>query len=561
MHLLGGRELVVRGGVVLLLLSNSIPSIESVRLRHTRRPTTPSSEAPSLSPTSLRDRDNETFAPTESPIESLSPSQSMSPTLVTSLTVQNGGRMAYLQIFQEGVIVDFQYGSNLSPSDRDWIGLYPIVDENGDDWDPTQRLPGPSNQPESMTFATPVAFLYGCNSPSSWECTLAELQGSPLPGEGSFRFGKETLGTRSPTNPQGFWPPEPGTYRFYLVRGGSPTNTKFNPPTELLATDIQTITIEEDPFHHFIIPGVRQAEEDIRALIAEDENLGPKFVRLGFHDCIGGCDGCVDMTLADNVGLDIPIDALEPLVRLHENEIFSRADIWALAALVGTDVAQTRSQTKVDFSLESIGRQNCESKGTPCLDVDGNERSCHSKLGPHHQFPESDITTEELFHFFSAEFQFSVQEVVALMGAHTLGSMSKVHSGFDAPNGWVRDNLLLDNDYYIELVGGFGRAAPLEELIDNAPPWSRVHMDNSDLPGIPSRNCWKAKPPRLDGNGQEEIIMLNADVRILREGLALFSFFPLRSCSCIWSTIKSRKHQRLRLCENLTRPICCQMEW
>ena len=38
------------------------------------------------------------------------------------------------------------------------------------------------------------------------------------------------------------------------------------------------------------------------AWIDDDVNLAAKFVRHGFHDCVGGCDGCVDMGNDDNAG-------------------------------------------------------------------------------------------------------------------------------------------------------------------------------------------------------------------------------------------------------------------
>lgn len=49
---------------------------------------------------------------------------------------------------------------------------------------------------------------------------------------------------------------------------------------------------------------VTGARTEIRRIInnafsndpALDVNLAAKFVRMGFHDCVGGCDGCVDMT-------------------------------------------------------------------------------------------------------------------------------------------------------------------------------------------------------------------------------------------------------------------------
>ena len=76
------------------------------------------------------------------------------------------------------------------------------------------------------------------------------------------------------------------------------------------------------------------------------------------------------MTFHDNAGLDIPIDLLAPIVAKYENATYgvTRADLWALAALVGADVAQTRSAFQVDFSLEYIGRKNCEDRFDQCFD-------------------------------------------------------------------------------------------------------------------------------------------------------------------------------------------------
>jgi hypothetical protein len=232
---------------------------------------------------------------------------------------------------------------------------------------------------------------------------------------------------------------------------------------------------------------VAAAESDIRDLLRRDQPLGPKFVRLGFHDCVGGCDGCVDLRNPDNGGLDFPIAALESIVEEHENLSigFSRADIWALAALLGADMAQ--GNDRVDFSMQWVGRQNCQ--GSP-------------EEGPNRELPPADITTAGLFHFFNEQFGFSDKETVALMGAHTLGSLSRENSGFDGANGWVRNNRILDNDYYAELVGT--DRSSVEQLVDGAPPWFRTVENNQAM--------WVAFPPSADFPNGERILMLNADV-------------------------------------------------
>jgi hypothetical protein len=36
-------------------------------------------------------------------------------------------------------------------------------------------------------------------------------------------------------------------------------------------------------------------KDDVAALVNNNEELAAKFVRLVFHDCVGGCNGCVDV--------------------------------------------------------------------------------------------------------------------------------------------------------------------------------------------------------------------------------------------------------------------------
>jgi hypothetical protein len=60
--------------------------------------------------------------------------------------------------------------------------------------------------------------------------------------------------------------------------------------------------------------------------------------RLGFHDCVGGCDGCVNMTNPNNQGLEEAISGIYPAVKKFK-EKYSRADTWAFTTMVAGDKA------------------------------------------------------------------------------------------------------------------------------------------------------------------------------------------------------------------------------
>lgn len=170
-----------------------------------------------------------------------------------------------------------------------------------------------------------------------------------------------------------------------------------------------------------------------------------------------------------------------------------------------------------DFPLLYTGRVNCEDTGTPCLDADDNEVPCSATRGPHRAQPSADLTVHQLLDFFDQEFRFDAQEVVAIMGAHTLGVAARENSGFDGEHGWVRREEHLDNDYYDELVGGDSPNDSLLELYD-APNWNLDDVNNANLAGIPSRFQWERRSGRGNGNGGGgRIIMLNVDIALVRD--------------------------------------------
>jgi hypothetical protein len=214
------------------------------------------------------------------------------------------------------------------------------------------------------------------------------------------------------------------------------------------------------------------------------------------------------LTNIRNTGLEEPIDALAPIVTKYKASL-SRADLWALAAMVGSQVSQPEDAAfKLNFDFTEIGRIDCEKQQSVCLNQAGVSHGCSATRGPHREIPGSKINTHELFSFFRNNFGFSTRETVAIMGGHTIGELSRNNTGIDGPNGFVTRNRILDNEYYSELVGDVGN------LVQGAPIWKQHFEDNSDLKKFDDIYVWRRLPPALNGSF---IVMTNADIAIVRD--------------------------------------------
>lgn len=102
------------------------------------------------------------------------------------------------------------------------------------------------------------------------------------------------------------------------------------------------------------------------------------------------------MTNPDNAGLDKPINRLNPLVQQFANEGtgLSRADVWAVAAVLGVDVADHGIHNNpIFFVMNSIGRQDCEVANKVCLDASGKQVHCGALHGPHRVAPTMNLNT------------------------------------------------------------------------------------------------------------------------------------------------------------------------
>ena len=203
------------------------------------------------------------------------------------------------------------------------------------------------------------------------------------------------------------------------------------------------------------------------------------------------------MTNADNKGLYEPINALYPIVQEFKDS-FSRADIWALAALVSADLALVEGRPAgFQFPMRYIGRKDCEGANAKGIG------------GPDFMLPSNHVTTHELLNFFKEKFNFDTEETVIIMGVHAVATLHREISGFgvkDEEFGWVFNakDYVLDNRYYKMLVGD-------KDPVTSAPLWQGELVHNEG--GIPSRYQWFHKR-----NGEDERpIMTSADIALVRD--------------------------------------------
>jgi len=175
-------------------------------------------------------------------------------------------------------------------------------------------------------------------------------------------------------------------------------------------------------------------------------SMVPTALRLSFHDCVGGCNGCLNVDNEDNGGLS---DLVEQLETLYQDEgyssLISRADFWALAGIAAVDKGIENANEDCDSDDCAVpdsglvfqwGRQDCSTSPYTTDDVG---------------LPGSTLDHDGVMDFFATEFGFDENQTVALMGAHTLGQMNAENSGHSGV--WtVGEANDFNNQYFKDLV-------------------------------------------------------------------------------------------------------------
>lgn len=180
------------------------------------------------------------------------------------------------------------------------------------------------------------------------------------------------------------------------------------------------------------------------SLVSLKGNVCPFAVRLAWHASgtfdssaaegdaqRGGSDGATmrfepEITDGANAGLAIMQDLLKDVQKKCPG--VSIADLWTLA---GTQAIALAGGPEIPFGY---GRSDAsDSKACP----------------PNGRLPDATQGAQHLRDVFY-RMGFNDREIVALSGAHTLGSCHRLRSGFDGP--WTTNPLKFDNEYFRNLL-------------------------------------------------------------------------------------------------------------
>jgi len=227
--------------------------------------------------------------------------------------------------------------------------------------------------------------------------------------------------------------------------------------------------LEADTVEQAAVLSAARAVNRVLSSAANGADMLGGIVRLSFHDAAtfdpvtntGGADGCVDLSVPENNGLGLVIDALSSVVSAVEGNL-SRADVWALAANMAIEAA---GGPKIEFQIGRIDNNSCDGHG---------ERLPNAELGHSHIV---DVMVSKL--------NFSERETVALMGAHVLGQATRSISGYQGT--WVRNVGRFSNQYFQDLIGR---------------PWNR-----NVQPAFGGQ-------PRTQWDGPGTTMMLNTDIEL-----------------------------------------------
>jgi hypothetical protein len=209
------------------------------------------------------------------------------------------------------------------------------------------------------------------------------------------------------------------------------------------------------------------------AIVNSKSNVCPFTIRLAWHASgtydkehetkdvpCGGSDGATmrfepELTDGANAGLDMMQNILKPVKERYPS--LSYADLWTLG---GCQAIKLMGGPDVPFTF---GRTD---------DADGTNCPMNGRL------PDATLGAEHLREVFY-RMGFDDKEIVALSGAHTVGSCHERRSGFDGP--WTSNPIKFDNEYFRNLLEIDWKPREWEGPLQYTDPSGKLMMLPTDL--------------------------------------------------------------------------------
>jgi hypothetical protein len=196
------------------------------------------------------------------------------------------------------------------------------------------------------------------------------------------------------------------------------------------------------------------------------DNIGA-LVRLAFHDAAGngGANGCIDFThTTANKGLEAVVASLDEMYYSNGyDSIISKADLYVLAANTAIEFATTEpSSSRRNLQAPPGGAPPAAGPGptmppttfASTLDTPPYTLSLPFRYGRVDSYscddagalPGTNYTWSQVNGLFGGRMGMNVKEVVAVMGAHSLGRCEFANSGVDG--GWTDSQSSFSNTFY-----------------------------------------------------------------------------------------------------------------
>jgi catalase (peroxidase I) len=175
---------------------------------------------------------------------------------------------------------------------------------------------------------------------------------------------------------------------------------------------------------------------------AVGDNIGA-LVRLAFHDAAGGgggMNGCIDFSAPDNNGLQTIISELEA-VWLPFSAMITFADAIVVAAQLAIRTASTPSGN-------NNGLPNTQTLNLALRVGRTDVATCN---GLDTEIPPASLTFPQMNTFFNSRFGLTPTEIVAALGAHSVGRAEAQNTGFEG--GWISFQSSFTNNYFSTLIG------------------------------------------------------------------------------------------------------------